>query len=94
VRQNLPTLRGQRIAVQFEIFNFGNMLNKRWGQQQTTSATINSNVPLITHVGYSGTDPRTAVPIVTFAPPAGGEYVVRSEPENFWRSQVSLRYSF
>lgn len=94
VRQNLPTLRGQRVAVQFEIFNFGNMLNKRWGQQRITPTTSNSNVPLITHVGYSSADPRTAVPIVTFTQPAGGEYVVGNFIENFWRTQASLRYSF
>jgi hypothetical protein len=94
VRQSLPEVRGQRVAVQFEIFNFGNMLNKRWGQQKVTPTTFNSNVPLVTHVGYSSVDPRTAVPIVTFTPPTGGEYVVTNVVENFWRTQISLRYSF
>ena len=94
VRQNLPELRGQRVAVQFEIFNFGNMLNKRWGQQKVTPTTLNSNVPLLTHVGYSTADPRTAVPIVTFTPPTGGEYAIANAVENFWRTQLSLRYSF
>jgi hypothetical protein len=35
------------------------------------------------------------VPIVTFTPPAGGEYVSSSSfSGNFWRTQISLRYSF
>jgi hypothetical protein len=46
------------------------------------------------HVGYSGTDPRTAVPIVQFTPPAGGEYVIGNFVNNFWRTQLSVRYSF
>jgi outer membrane receptor for ferrienterochelin and colicin len=94
VRQNLPTLRGQRVAVQFEVFNFGNLLNNKWGQQRVTSLTTNSNVPLVTHVGYSSTDPQTAVPIVQFTPPQGGEYVVGNFVSNFWRTQLSVRYSF
>jgi len=95
VRQNIPTIRGERFAIDLDIFNFGNLLNKNWGKQPVTPTTLNSNVPLMTHVGYSSTDPKTAVPIVTFNPPAGGEYVPSSNfSGNFWRTQVSLRYSF
>jgi outer membrane receptor for ferrienterochelin and colicin len=94
VRQDLPELRGQRVSVQLDVFNFGNLLNKKWGQQKQTPGSLNSNVPLVTHVGYSGTDARAAVPIVQFTPPAGGEYVPAALQTNFWRSQLSFRYSF
>ena len=95
IRQNIPTLRGERLSLDVDIFNFGNLLNKKWGKLPTTPTTTNSNVPLVTHVGYAGTDPKTAVPIVTFTVPTGGEYVAsNSFVSNFWRTQVSLRYSF
>jgi hypothetical protein len=95
LRQNLPTLRGQRLALDVDVFNFGNLLNKNWGKQPITPTTSNSNVPLVTHVGYSSTDPKSAVPIVTFTAPSGGEYATSSNfSGNFWRTQVALRYSF
>ena len=87
-------MRGQRVSVQLDVFNFGNLLNRDWGQVKTTPTTSNSNVPLVTHVGYSSTDPKTAVPIVQFTPPAGGEYVTGAFVSNFWRTQLSVRYSF
>jgi hypothetical protein len=34
------------------------------------------------------------VPIVQFTPPTGGEYVVGNFVSNFWRTQLSVRYSF
>ncbi|HEV7994593.1 MAG TPA: TonB-dependent receptor [Gemmatimonadaceae bacterium] len=104
VRQQLPTVRGERVSVQWDIFNFGNLLNKNWGKLPFTPATINSNVPLVTHVGWTGTgctttpaacDIRTAVPVVQFTPPSGGEYAVSStSSSNFWRSQLGLRLEF
>jgi hypothetical protein len=93
-RQRFPTIRGQEIAVTLDIFNFGNLLNKNWGKIRTSPITGNSNVPLVTLVGYSTNDPTTAIPIVTFNPPAGGEYTVGNAVGNFWRTQLAVRYSF
>jgi len=94
IRQNLPVVADQRLSVQLDIFNFGNLLNKNWGRAFVTPTTTNSNVPLMTHVGYSTTNASTAVPIVQFTPPAGGEYAPGATVSNFWRTQLSLRYSF
>jgi outer membrane receptor for ferrienterochelin and colicin len=104
VRQRLPSVRGENIALQWDIFNFGNLLNKNWGKQPFTPQTLNSNVPLVTHVGWAGTgctatpaacDIKTATPIVQFTPPAGGEYVPAStSATNFWRTQLGLRIDF
>jgi outer membrane receptor for ferrienterochelin and colicin len=93
-RQRLPVIRGQELALTLDIFNFGNLLNKDWGKTRITPLSGNSNVPLVTHVGYSTTNPVTAVPIVTFTPPAGGEYSNGNFASNFWRTQLALRYSF
>ena len=103
LRQKLPSVRAERIALQFDIFNFGNLLNKNWGKVPFTSITGNSNVPLVTHVGFTGNgcttstncDIKTAIPVVQFTPPTGGEYVVSSTSStNFWRSQIGLRIDF
>ena len=59
-----------------------------------TPTTSNSNVPLVTHVGYSSAVAATAVPIVQFTPPAGGEYAPGALVSNFWRTQISARISF
>ncbi|MEO7964660.1 MAG: TonB-dependent receptor, partial [Gemmatimonadaceae bacterium] len=94
IRQNIPVVGGQRIAVQLDVFNFGNLLNKKWGIQQTSPLTINSNIPLLRHVGYSDTNAASAVPIVQFSPPSGGEYTNAVLASNFWRTQLSVRFSF
>jgi outer membrane receptor for ferrienterochelin and colicin len=94
IRQNLPLIAEQRLSLQLDIFNFGNLLNKNWGRAFVTPTTANSNVPLVTHVGYSSATAATAVPIVQFTPPAGGEYAPGALVSNFWRTQISMRYSF
>jgi outer membrane receptor for ferrienterochelin and colicin len=94
IRQNVPLFGDQRVSVQLDIFNFGNLLNKNWGRAFVTPTTSNSNVPLVTHVGYSSATAATAVPTVQFTPPAGGEYAPGSTVSNFWRTQLSARFSF
>jgi outer membrane receptor for ferrienterochelin and colicin len=93
IRQSVPTVAGQRLAVQMDIFNFGNLLNKKWGQQRVTQQTSNSTVGLLTHQGMTSSDPRIAVPIVTFNT-AQQEYIVGNFASNFWRYQLSVKYSF
>ena len=104
VRQRLPSVRAEHVSVQWDIFNFGNLLNKNWGKVPFTPGSLNSNVPVVTHVGWAGTgctttpaacDIKTAVPVVQFTPPAGGEYAVPStSATQFWRSQLGLRIDF
>ena len=93
IRQTIPAVRGQRLSLQADITNFGNLLNKNWGQARVAQNSSNSNVPLITHRGMSTTDPTTAVPIVQFSP-STREYIVGNFASNFWRFQLSARYSF
>ena len=100
LRQRLPTIRCQDVAVTLDIFNFGNLINKNWGKLRTMQFSGNSNVPLVTHVGYNtaagvaSTNPVTAVPVVQFTPPSAGEYSILNTATNFWRTQLSVRYSF
>jgi len=100
IRQRLPTIKGQDVAITLDIFNFGNLINKNWGKLRTMPLSGNSNVPLVTHVGYNTpagvatTNPNTGVPVVQFTPPTGGEYTILNTATNFWRTQLSIRYSF
>ncbi|MFL5620998.1 MAG: carboxypeptidase regulatory-like domain-containing protein [Gemmatimonadaceae bacterium] len=104
IRQRLPSVRAENLSVQWDIFNLGNLLNKNWGKVPFTPNSLNSNVPIVTHVGWTGTgctttpaacDIKTATPIVQFTPPTGGEYVVPStSATQFWRSQLGLRIGF
>lgn len=93
IRQTVPTLGAQRLSIQMDITNFGNLLNKTWGQQRVTEASSNSNVPILTHVGQTSSDPVAAIPIVQFNVNQK-EYVVGNFASNFWRFQLSARYSF
>ena len=103
VRQNIPLVSSsQRVAVQLDIFNFGNLLNKNWGQQQVSPYTSFNNISLLNVTGQSSTDPKTAVPTVTFNyrtldPKKTGKidpYQVGNFVSNYWRMQLSARVSF
>jgi hypothetical protein len=102
IRQALPLGRGNRVSVTFDIFNFGNLLEKNWGKARVSPFTSFNNIPLVTHVGMSSTDPATAVPIVTYNirtldPQGTGipqEYQAGDFASNYWRTQLSFRYSF
>ena len=100
-RQALPFGRGNRVSVAFDIFNFGNLLNKNWGKIAVSPFTNFNNIPLVTHVGMSTADPATAVPIVqynikTLDPTGTGivEYRPGDFISNYYRTQLSFRYSF
>ena len=93
IRQTIPSVRGQRLSLQADITNFGNLINKNWGQQRVTEASSNSNVPILTHVGMTNSNPTVAIPIVQFNVNQK-EYIVGNFASNFWRFQLSARYSF
>jgi len=93
IRQTIPSVRGQRLSLQADITNFGNLINKKWGQARVTEASSNSNVPILTHVGMTNSNPTVATPIVQFNVNQK-EYVVGNFASNFWRFQLSARYSF
>jgi len=93
IRQSIPMLSGQSLSVQFDIFNFGNLINKNWGKVQINQSSSRNNVPILTHVGQTGIDPKTAQSQFNFNVNAK-EYVVGDFVSSYWRSQLSVRYSF
>ena len=103
IAQNIPLASmAQRVTLQLDIFNFGNLLNKKWGQQQVNPLSSNSNIALLTHTASSSADATTAVPTVTYNfrtidPTKSGTphpYQVGSFTSNYWRMQLAARVSF
>jgi hypothetical protein len=103
LNQNIPIRSmDQRLSMQLDIFNFGNLLNKDWGQQKVNPISTFNNISLLTHTANSTTSPATAVPTVnfnyrTFDPSKAGTitpYQVGNFAANYWRMQLSARLSF
>jgi hypothetical protein len=101
VAQNVGTIRGQTAQVRLDIVNFGNLLNKDWGQhafadQGATCGPLCGSTVLVTHrstVLPAGTTPswERAIPVVEFTNPRP------FNTENFvsnYTMQLSVRYSF
>lgn len=103
VRQNIPLVSSdQRVAIQLDLFNFANLLNKKWGQAKFNPISTFNNISLLTHTASSSADPAAAVPTVNFNyrlfdPAKSGdiaEYQVGNIVGNYWRMQLSARVSF
>jgi hypothetical protein len=92
VRQSLPTIRGQSFTLALDVINFGNLLNKNWGQVPLTTGTpvrlLNSS--------------NTLVGGATLA--AGGQPLYQFDPStrrfdegrlaSNYQMQASIRYNF
>jgi outer membrane receptor protein involved in Fe transport len=98
IRQHIPTLRGQRLTVQLDIVNFLNLLNKDWGQIELP--TVSQNFPQQAVLRQQG---RTAGPLnqsysnFTFealAKQNGPFFKDQNNQNNFYRMQLTLKYSF
>jgi len=91
-------VRGQDLSIRLDIINFGNLLNKNWGRQITTSNF--SPVTLYTQRGIvlpgttttSGANLTNGVPLATFNP-AFTPFTYNNVFSNYGM-QISLRYAF
>ena len=98
VRQHLPTVRGQRITVQLDVVNFLNLLNNDWGQIELP--TISQNFPQQGVLRQQGRTPgalNTSMSNFTFEPLAkqrGPFFKDQNNQNNFYRMQLTLKYSF
>ncbi|HJU74619.1 MAG TPA: carboxypeptidase regulatory-like domain-containing protein [Gemmatimonadaceae bacterium] len=106
IRQSLPAVRGQRLAVQLDILNFLNFLNKDWGQWSLP--TLSQNFPqqqaLILRARTVGSltqsvngfefDSRLRTNTDPTATSAGAFIKRASSEANFYRMLLTLRYSF
>lgn len=91
IEQQLPSVTGERVTMRFDIFNFANLLNSRWGKVK--SATANGNATLLEVQSMTSADLATQVPNVTFA----NNFRTDFSPLNFtqfYQIQASLRFAF
>jgi hypothetical protein len=98
IEQGLRTIGGQNVSIRLDVINFGNLLNKRWGRQITTSnfspVTIYSQTALV----LPGTNTTTGanlsngVPRATFDPKFD-PFTYNNVFSNYGM-QLSLRYAF
>ncbi len=94
VRQSLPSVFGQSLAVQLDVFNFLNLLHSSWGQQPLPPAGGGS-VALVNHVGQtpgSLTGATGSQGIFTFDP--GTEKYDRRHVGSAYQMQLGVRYGF
>jgi outer membrane receptor protein involved in Fe transport len=94
LRQSLPAIQGHTLALQVDVFNFTNLLNKEWGQVGLVPG-FNSNVPLLTHVGQTSgalAGDSGSQGIFQFALNQE-KYNTQNLASNY-QIQVSLRYSY
>ncbi len=95
VRQSLRTISMQNVSLELDIFNFMNLLNKKWGKQGTDTY---SNVSLLTYRGLSNGSGSTlyagdSQPVLNFDP----SRVTIANYDNLqsnYQIQLSLRYTF
>jgi hypothetical protein len=91
IRQSLPGFQGHRLALQLDIFNFTNLLNKEWGEVARTPGGF-SNVNLLTHVGQTPGPLSDSQGIFQFALNQQ-RYNTQNLASNY-QLQLSLRYSY
>ena len=98
VRQSLPELRGQRLTLQLDIFNFGNLLNKKWGQVELPVLS-----PTFSQQQILQLRSRTAGPLsqsqnqFTFnstVQQQGAFLKQQTLSSNFYQMQLTVKYTF
>ncbi len=101
VRQAIPAVRGQQLALQLDIFNFLNLLNNDWGQiRLPTLAATNNNQSALTVIGRTPGALSTSQPQFTFDSRLYDAATLAPKPfENrttgsSYQIQLTLRYSF
>ncbi|HEV7839654.1 MAG TPA: hypothetical protein VGO75_16410, partial [Gemmatimonadaceae bacterium] len=94
VRQSLPTLRGHNFILQLDIFNFLNLLNKRWGAQDLGSSNSPSLVSRRNAVARPGGTLKWAdgaQSVFIFSP--FQQFNTKNASSNY-ALQMQLKYSF
>jgi hypothetical protein len=91
LRQTLPTMGAQALALELQIFNFLNLLNPRWGREQLPTGATPTNTNQVTLLSQSGETPQ-AQPVYSFDP-----MMRRYSYDNFdtyYQIQLAVRYTF
>lgn len=98
LRQSLPSLRGNNLSLQLDVFNFLNLLNRNWGEQSI--AGVNSQVNLLSHQGQTAagnpgiTQSQGIFTYGTATNPYPPKYQSQNFVGSFYQIQLGLRYGF
>ena len=102
LRQSVTTVRGQDVTLQWDVFNFLNLLNKRWGRASfPIGGTFNNQTALQTASRQAGS---LGTALWNYNMPVGLLNGIRNNdspwsenpnsPGNNYQMQVTLRYAF
>ncbi len=98
LRQSLPSLRGNNLALQLDVFNFLNLLNNNWGA--TSYAGGNTQVNLLNHQGQTVagnpglTQSQGIFTYGTSSNPYPPKYTSTNYVSSYYQIQLGLRYGF
>lgn len=91
LRQPIRTLRGQNVSLQWDVFNFANLLNKNWGLIRESSDQGFPGTRLLSRVSTTTVN-GVVFPVYTFN--TAFRYDNSRSVASNYRMQLSLRYSF
>jgi hypothetical protein len=104
IRQSIPQFRGHHLALQLDIFNFLNFLNKDWGQIKLPTINPNFNDQRALSVTGRNTGPLSqSIPTFTFdnrlyetnpSEDLGAPKPFEGRTGSVYQIQLTLRYSF
>jgi hypothetical protein len=102
IRQAIPSIRGQALSLQLDVFNFLNLLDSHWGQIKlpTLSATFN-NQSALSQTGRNPGPLSQSIPTFTFDTRLYDATTLNPKPfasratqSSNYQVQLTLRYSF
>lgn len=81
------------IQVAFDVFNFGNMLNKDWGRIYYASGAYYNNYPLLKFEGFEADN---TTPKYSYTKPKGEVWSIDDSGilSSRWQGQITIRYIF
>ena len=98
LRQSLPELRGQKLTLQLDIFNFGNLLNKKWGQVElpVLSPTFPDQRVLEFRSRTTGplSQSQSQFTFNSTVQQSGAFLKQQTLASNFYQMQFTLKYTF
>lgn len=91
IRQPIRTLKGQNLSLQWDVFNFANLLNKNWGVIREAGDPGFPGQRLLSRVATTTVN-GVNLPVYTFN--TGFQYDNVRNIQSNYRMQLSMRYSF
>ena len=94
ISQEIPGLFARnKASFSFDILNFGNLLNKRWGHINEIPFSSNGGLTR-SFVDYVGTDPATGKYIYSVRPTIKSLDIRQAKGESQWAVQATFKYDF